>query len=241
MPGSEVEQEIREAVERRLRELLPGARIVHELNTAGTGSSRIDLAAVEPTMITSVEIKSKRDTLTRLQHQWEDFTACSHRVIVVAHEKHFIETDGAHRIDRKVPELALNHELMKSHVFRNCLWKYPDDNARIYRRYRTKAYDSSWIFSELERGRPIEPHATKMLQMLWRAELYQECATNRISVGPRATIAQMIEAMVWQLTGRDICYAVCRQLRAREFVNADPPIIETQAKTKAPDLFAIDA
>lgn len=35
----------------------------------------------------------------------------------------------------------------------------------------------------------------------------------------------MIADMVWNMTGREICEAVCRQLRQRVFVRADAPLI----------------
>ncbi|MGX1741606.1 hypothetical protein ACWIEX_08630 [Bosea sp. NPDC055353] len=85
------EEEIRAAVIVRLRELMPNARLVHELNVAGQGSNRIDVAAIDRQVIVAVEIKSRKDTLKRLGEQWDAFTRCCHYVIVAAHEKHFVE------------------------------------------------------------------------------------------------------------------------------------------------------
>lgn len=70
---------------------MPGARIVHELNVAGQGTNRIDVAAIETQAIVGVEIKSRKDMLKRLAEQWDTFSKCCHCIIVAAHEKHFIE------------------------------------------------------------------------------------------------------------------------------------------------------
>lgn len=64
--ASDAEQRIREKAERLLRELWPDARIVHELDLGGV---RLDLAAITPDRLILLEIKSEKDTLTRLDNQ----------------------------------------------------------------------------------------------------------------------------------------------------------------------------
>jgi len=84
--SSASEEEIRAAVVGRLRELMPDARIVHELNVAGQGSNRIDVAAIGKQAIVGVEIKSRKDVLKRLDEQgrsannWRDAAAFVARI-----------------------------------------------------------------------------------------------------------------------------------------------------------------
>ena len=217
MPGSEAEEEIRAAVVDRLRELMPKARIIHELNTSGTGSLRVDLAAVDDETIIGVEIKSERDTLSRLQRQWDVFNRTFHETIVVAHRKHWNEAG-----DR------LEHDLSrKSSVFL-ATWMYPKPvtDAGFYRAGRWNL-PKAWRWSH---SRPEQPRAANLLQMLWRDELKAECSKHQISVTSRATRTVMIGEMVWLMTGREICQAVCRQLRQRDFARADPPITEGKSE-----------
>lgn len=65
---SEAEREVREAVVARLRLIRPDARIINEINASAFGN-RIDVMAVSRTEIISVEIKSKKDKLSRLPKQ----------------------------------------------------------------------------------------------------------------------------------------------------------------------------
>ena len=66
MSGSEAEVRIRTKAERLLRDLFPDARIIHEFDLGGV---RLDLAAATDDRLVLVEIKSERDTLTRLERQ----------------------------------------------------------------------------------------------------------------------------------------------------------------------------
>jgi hypothetical protein len=63
-----------------LRKRYPSARIIHELPLRYS-SNRIDLAAVTETEIISVEIKSSRDSLDRLEGQLRAFQPISARII----------------------------------------------------------------------------------------------------------------------------------------------------------------
>lgn len=64
--ASAAEARMREKAERLLREHFPGARIVHEFELGGV---RLDIAAITPDRLALLEIKSERDTLTRLEKQ----------------------------------------------------------------------------------------------------------------------------------------------------------------------------
>lgn len=85
--ASEAERFLRGLAEARLRDLMPDARIVHELNVE-TGQCRVDLAAVSPSRLAFVEIKSRKDTLDRLKEQVRIFSpACNRLAICYASER----------------------------------------------------------------------------------------------------------------------------------------------------------
>lgn len=224
--ASSDEREIRDAVAARLRELVPGARIVHELNVSGSGSNRIDVAAVAPELIVAVEVKSRKDTLDRLEVQWPAFRACCHFVVVAAHEKHFVASPEINKdIRDELPrELTLNHPLFVDKRFNSHqVWRYP-------RPAEDECWGKvSWVFDRRwgkdQQRRPRQPSATVMLEMLWADELRAECTRHRLDGGSRRTRTDMISDMVWMMTGREIVQAVCRQLRARPFFEADAPIV----------------
>lgn len=205
MTGSSAEREMRDAVATRLRSLLPDARIIHELVV---GNCRADLAAVQSERITLVEIKSARDTLTRLERQVTEFSAASHRLIVVAAERWFDREPYDGGRPRFVPSEALRHS--------GAIWLHPEPEPNTIEAWY------GWRFQPWE-GRGPEPHAARLLALLWRAELLAECFKHGIAAGRRTTMATMVRDMAWHMTGAEIARAVCRQLRARHFPEADAP------------------
>lgn len=218
MTRSADEAEIRAFAVDRLRRLMPSARIVHELNVGGQGTNRIDVAAITTSAIVAVEVKSRKDTLERLSEQWPAFTRCCHFVIVAAHEKHFAEFREPIWRDDVPSERRLNHPLffdrwgMERHV-----WRYPEPP----REPRKQWQEFHPLKDTIE-----QPQALHLLRMLWADELREECARHRVSCNNRSTRPDMITDMIWHMTGREICMAVCRQLRARSFAAADPPVYE---------------
>lgn len=217
MSRSSAEQEIRDAVVARLRVLMPGARIVHELNVAGTGTNRIDVAAIEQQAIVAVEIKSEKDKLDRLSEQWAAFKACCHHVVVAAHLKHFAEHRPPYLRAEDRGEMNLNHPLFFGQWWhRSHVWQFPVPERGRYG-------EKPWSFNPHSACR-TQPRAVDMLSMLWAEELRAESG-----FGSRAVRDTMIHHMAWTMTGREICEAVCRQLRARPFTEADAPIIQTRA------------
>jgi len=230
--SSSDEREIREAVVTRLRAIMPGARIVHELNVAGQGSNRIDVAAVGERVIVAVEIKSEKDTLTRLSHQLEAFGACAHHVIVAAHIKHFkAYRDRNWRAD--VPDgYALDHEPFAGRGWWNHLgavWPYPAAEGHQFISHDARSVpwnlpDRFIAWADI--GGIRQPRAAAMLDMLWRDELAAEAGRHGIGSTSRTTHPQLVSSMVWAMTGREIATAVCRQLRGRRFAEADHPIGE---------------
>lgn len=227
---SSAEWEIREAVVARMRELLPSARIVHELNVASTGSNRIDVAAVSAEHIIAVEIKSAKDKLARLDEQWQAFNACCHLVLVAAHDKHFVDWRSEHWRDDVPSERHLNHPLFLGDRWRRAhyVWPYPRPNRPIAGPW-TPVAETWTIPRQFLLGRPKQPRAYNLLDMLWAAELRDECNQHRIANSSRSTREHMIEDLCWHLTGREIAAAVCRQLRGRVMAEADAPIFEVAA------------
>jgi len=222
------EQEIRNAVVARLRELLPGYRIIHELNVAGQGSNRIDVAAIGTEHIVGVEIKSRKDVLKRLDEQWAAFNKVCHFVVVAAHEKHFTGFRETYWKDDRASVPQLNHPLFYGKwKHDNHVWRFPKPQESEWSKYRPDG--TSWSFDRLRQFDRI-PHATKLLEMLWAAELQAECYRHRVACTSRSTRPDMIRALAWNLTGKDVTHAVCRQLRQRSFAEADAPIYPEQTE-----------
>ncbi len=221
------EQEIRNAVVSRLRVLMPGARIVHELNVAGQGTNRIDVAAIGTEHIVAVEIKSRKDVLKRLDEQWKAFNEVAHFVIVAAHEKHFADYREVYWDDDHAPQRHLNHPLFfgKRFSYRKYVWRYPkpEKSDWVYGHHD----DDAWSFGRFKDLSRI-PRATSMLEMLWAAELQAECNRHRLSCWSRSTRPEMIRTLAWNLTGKEVTHAVCSQLRQRAFFEADAPIYSDQ-------------
>lgn len=85
--ASEAERHLRGLAVARLRSILPGARIVHELNVE-TGRCRVDLAAIGTSALYLVEIKSRKDKLDRLPEQVRTFApACTGLAVLYSAER----------------------------------------------------------------------------------------------------------------------------------------------------------
>lgn len=85
--ASEAEERIRSKCEAALRQQFPDARIIHEL-VVQQGSCRLDLAAVTPSRIVLVEVKSERDVLTRLPQQAKEARRVADLFRVAVAQKH---------------------------------------------------------------------------------------------------------------------------------------------------------
>lgn len=224
MTRSSDEQEIRNAVVLRLRELMPTARIVHELNVAGQGSNRIDVAAIDAHHIVGVEIKSRKDVLKRIDEQWKTFNEVCHLVIVAAHEKHFARFREDYWSADREDILDLNHSIFFGHSrWRKNVWRYPRPDYQALHQY-TRTDGDDWRFDRLKALHRI-PKSTSLLGMLWASELQSECNKHRISCNSRSTRWDMIHDMAWLMSGKEVAHAVCRQLRQRPFAEADATIL----------------
>ena len=93
---SEAEAEIRVPVVARLRELMPGARIIHEIQSACQGPTRIDVLAVTRDRIAAVEVKSAKDKIDRLATQMTHMRGCAHYPIAALHRKFFEVKETPH-------------------------------------------------------------------------------------------------------------------------------------------------
>jgi hypothetical protein len=224
---SPAEGEIREAVVAHLRARRPSARIIHEINAVNMRAARptrIDVLAVDREEIVAVEIKSARDKLDRLPAQMEAMQSVAHHAIAALHEKFLVECptnehaahyerDGAYYL------MALPSEPARLH--RASAWVYPL-RARALR----PDYDclARWDLSAATCMTPL-PEAA--LDMLWREELADLCSRLKVATGRRSTRTDMMRELRWQCSGKEITRGICAALRARECVEADPPIRDT--------------
>ena len=223
---SSAEADIREAVVARIRENRPGARIIHEINVSTYGPNRIDLIAVSPAEVIAVEIKSAKDKLDRLPAQVEAMKGCAHHVIAAIHEKFLVEhtthakamhyeRDGTY-YTRGLPD-GISHSIDT--------WVFPE---------KRRCVDPNWSHDGLERWRMPRQGLERSLpaaaiNLLWRDELAQLCYSLRISTGRKSTMPDMIAALRWHCTGKELTLGICRLLRSRECCEADAPILEAAA------------
>ena len=201
---SGAEQEIRDAVVAKIRACLPDARVIHELNAFGSGSNRIDVAAVTRDKLFAFEIKSEKDTLKRWPDQKRVFEACSHFLILAAHRCHFELTT-----EYSEPAFKWPHD-----VWGRGVWMYPDPTCSAP--YPTSEY--AW---ELPRYNGMEPHAYRFLETLWAAELKAIASRLNIDAGKRPTRHDLIVSITRLASGREIAEGVCEMLRRRSFAEAD--------------------
>ncbi|NGO50449.1 hypothetical protein [Allomesorhizobium camelthorni] len=208
---SSAEVEIRDAVVKRFRELWPNARIIHEMNVEH-GSSRADVVAVQPDRLWICEIKSERDKLDRLAGQIADFGPTCHGLIVAAHEK-WTKSPGMETVKHGVIRQLPSPLTLALAGARRCydIWSYPNSESR--RRDWSAPY------------RAEVPWYHRMLLLLWADELRAVAADHRIACTSRTPGNKLVPELSRMMTGSEIEKAVCKHLRARTFVEADPPIL----------------
>jgi len=217
---SEAEERIRLKVEAELRCLYPTARIIHEL-VLSTGVSRLDLAAVTEDQIIVAEIKSERDTLSRLQAQ----IAMAHEVAdvtwVVVAEKHrdaLAHLSGQYSFGPERPRNPPLTGMWREH------WQNPDYLPGLERCVRLVETDDG--FEKTQPGywhrRVTDPRA--VFDVLWAQERRDAIARHGAPVLKTATCAQTHAWAVENMTGAQIRREVCRALRLRTFARADERI-----------------
>lgn len=217
--ASASEKAIRDAVVDRCRQHWPDGRIIHEL---AIGGCRADLAVVTKNHVFAFEIKSERDTLTRLDSQFRFFDGCTHGCIVVAHEKWFERFTYNNGSEGFRP-----CELLKEYDHKSLgLWAYPEPPTGYWQteRYRWRKPGRDYGFDEVR-----QPRAANLLGILLREELVIEARRHSVAFKSRWPVTPIISAMAYHMTGQQVAEAVCRQLRARRFAAADDPVYETGA------------
>lgn len=206
---SPAEAEIREPVVARLRETMPGCRIIHEIQSACQGPTRIDVLAVTQSRIAAVEIKSSRDKLDRLPAQLTAMQGCAHTAIVALHRK-FFEI-------REVPNFGLMCNPPAEARYSN-VWGFDLPQGRgveQYRRYELYDRHRRWISNP----------PSGAVHMLWRDELRGIVSRRDLSSRTsRLTMEELIDLIRWNMTGAEVTAEVCAALRARNCVEADPAI-----------------
>lgn len=157
--ASEAEERIRSKCEAALRQQFPDARIIHEL-VVHQGSCRLDLAAVTPSRIVLVEVKSERDVLARLPQQAKEARRVSDLFRAVVTEKHldkarayagWLETVTEDEFARSIGTSYATKQLMATPVNAPArlamLWA---DELRIVAECGSKANRTDCIFKASE-------------------------------------------------------------------------------------------
>lgn len=220
---SPAEAEIRDEAVARLRECRPNARIIHEVNVSTYGPNRIDVLAVDRAEIIACEIKSAKDKLDRLPAQIAAMQGVAHHVVAAIHEKFLVE---------KTTHEKARHYERDGQFFLRALpdgWQYRV-NAWVYPKLR-RAVDPDWQHDELDKwtmwpSRLDVPLPSGALDMLWRDELFWLCGALRVSASKRTTMPEMVDALRWFCTGKELTRGICSALRSRRCVEADPEIVE---------------
>lgn len=200
---SEAEGEIRTEVVKRLRELIPGCRIIHEINVESFGN-RIDVLAVGNSEMAAVEIKSKKDKIDRLEAQAKAMRSISNRVFLALHEKFLINNSrGFYPPD--IPNR-----------FSSTFWIYPIQDRPGY-----IECGAEWRDGKSRHKKEVKNLPRDAIFMLWREELHDACRALGLKGVAKMTMAQAADELRWYLTGEEITRLVCAKLRARKCVEAD--------------------
>lgn len=208
---SEAEAEIREAVVSKLQHIRPNARIIHEIN-AGGGINRIDVMAVDPAEIITVEIKSERDKLDRLPTQIATMSRCSHHYIAALHRKFMPEVTNY-----GVP-------CIEGVDLGTIYWYYPSAQDMA------EAHHDAFSWADPDIGASLNvPLPEGAIHLLWRDELMELCGELGLAMRSNARMREMIRALQWAGSGRDLTRGVCRALRRRSQCAEADPVIEDAA------------
>lgn len=218
---SSEELEMRALVVPELRKRYPAARIIHELPLRYS-TNRIDLAAVTETEIVSVEIKSSKDVIDRLEAQLRAFVPISARMIVALAPK-WNEKLAVKEVRKPGYVLYQQQYTEAQSVIRSVsrgieIWSV-DAAARTVEK------------TESGYHRDVRPWLSQMLHMLHVSELKWMAERHQILVGKRSTHESLVEDLSDLLTGREIKRGVCEALRSRDAFcdGTDAPIFVSGA------------
>lgn len=200
---SSAEAEIRRTVVEHLRAMVPGCRIIHEINAASFGN-RIDVLAVGVDRLVAVEIKSSKDKLDRLPDQIKAMKGVTREVFAALHEKFL---DGKSR------------------------GAFPPDAARgaVTWIYPRKPRDGHFHCGEIWRSKeayrkPMFCLPPGALSILWREELHNILRGSGIKGISKLDMGESIDRIRWSMTGEHITKSICAALRVRDCTEADAPI-----------------
>lgn len=213
---SSEELAMRAIVVPELRRRWPDARIIHELSVRYS-TNRIDLAAVTPDEIISVELKSSRDVCDRLEKQLRAFLPISSRVIVALAPKWnadlpMLKTDRGNGITAYTRQFTEAQGIINSVGGHTETWTVDADAGTL--NVTQKCYHAN------------KPWPAKMLDVLHVSELIEIAASYGCGTGKRPVHAALVSSCADMMTGREIARSVCAALRVRNAFAAesDPPI-----------------
>lgn len=200
---SSAEADIREPVVAKLRALIPGCRIIHEINAASYGN-RIDVLAVGDDTLAAVEIKSAKDKIDRLPAQIAAMANVSNLVFAALHEKFLYTMHGGF-----YPPSEANGAIV---------WAWPVADRKGHVHCGTDWQDRDrW-------KKPLQCLPIGALSMLWREEVQQVCRGFGIKAAGQLTMEQARDHIMWRMTGAEITRMICAMLRQRECVEGDQPV-----------------
>lgn len=208
---SDAEAQIREPAVEALRQLLPGCRVIHEIQCACHGPNRIDVLAVTEDRIAALEVKSQKDKIDRLPAQILSMRRCAHHTIAALHAK-FFEVHQHNGATWAVPDWeATRGAVVWGFGFEGATF-HPDCPA-ARRELRDK-----W-------DKPLLCPPRGAIDMLWRDELREIVSRLRLRTSTsRLNMDELRDAITWNLTGAEVTREVCAALRERKCPEADPEI-----------------
>jgi hypothetical protein len=190
--ASEAEARIRTKAEALLRGLYPDARIVHELDLCGV---RLDLAAITPDRLVLLEIKSEKDTLSRLDNQ----VRFSHKIggpLIICIAPRWVD-DIKQRGYWRNTEKLVETESGFSDIY-NLNGEYADYWRTRLTREDQDRYDNR-----------------ALMRLLLKSELYELAKPH--GARTKHDVATLQHIAHDNLTGREIRRGVMAALRARRF------------------------
>jgi len=209
--ASEAEETMRGAVEAKILELLPDARVIHELEC---GLCRADLAAVTPDKLLLFELKSARDKLARLPKQMDCFNRCCHLAVAVLDER-FFDYEPYHDGSPRCASPAEADAALK-------VWRYPGTAAGTH---TERLY--AWDIRPLDAYRTMwQPDPRCLLTLMYADE--QRAVLGRHGLPVKGPEVDRVSRLAYNLTGRQIAEETCRQLRSRPVLRGTPPVIDPE-------------
>jgi hypothetical protein len=202
---SDEELAMRDLIVPELRKRWPGARIIHELPLRYS-TNRIDLAAVSETEIVSVEIKSSRDVMDRLEAQLRAFQPISSRIIAAL----------APRWNEKLPMLETKRENYTAYSQQHTPTQQIIHKVGGIEVWTVDAGAPSIEVTDSGPYRPNKPWLAQMLDMLHVSELVEIAGRHQIAVAKRPVHLTLVSDLVDLMQGREVIRSVCAAIRARD-------------------------